>query len=358
MSVPYLLLSDLHFHSWSAFGGRDADGVSTRLRIIMNEFERAAEELKKAGGKCIVLAGDIFHVRGAIHPEVFNPVYEMFKKLSDDDFRIYAIPGNHDLATKETTKLGNAIQTLGALKNVDIITKTAVLFPDFEHQIVLLPWMSNNDALRVEIKSIKKNFKYNEYDLIIHTGINGVLTGLPDHGLDASEVVSWGFKRVFSGHYHNHKVFEGGKVISIGASTAQTWSDIGTKSGFLLVYPDRVEWKASHAPGFIEVTDETDPDDLPFIVDGNYVRVRGTVATDAEINEMREKFINLGARGFSYQGIRDTSVVRTTSGAHKAVSIEESVGEYIKDKKFDPADEEAIIKDSLDILSTVRSKSE
>ena len=49
------------------------------------------------------------------------------------------------------------------------------------------------------------------------------------------DLAKLGFRRVFAGHYHHHCSFEDGKVWSIGATTHQTASDIGTKAGFLLV---------------------------------------------------------------------------------------------------------------------------
>src|SRR3954470_18937004 len=104
---PYLLVSDLHCHSWSAFATRDADGVNSRLRIILKELERAAHVLKQARGSTIIIAGDLFHVRGQIDPEVFNPVYATIQRLAKGGFEFFAIPGNHDLKSKDTSMLGN-----------------------------------------------------------------------------------------------------------------------------------------------------------------------------------------------------------------------------------------------------------
>ncbi len=361
MSAPYLVVSDVHFHKWSAFGARDADGISTRLKIILNELDRAAEALEKAGGRDIVIAGDTFHVRGSIDPEVFNPVHEAIQALTLRGFRFVAIPGNHDLASKETTELGNAIQSLNALDGFTVYTTPTKTFVAGGQKMLLMPWVSTNDGLRAEIEKVKAahGAEIAEVDLVMHAGINGVLIGLPDHGLDAAEVASWGFKRVLSGHYHHHKVFEDGKVISIGATTAQTWSDVGTKAGFILVYPDRIEWQASHAPSFVEVTEETSEEELPLIVDGNYVRVRGKSASDSEINDMRRDFLALGAKGFSYQGVREVVSARAGAGAtHKAVSLEASVSEFIKTRSLTPEDEAAVSRSALEVLAAVRAKAE
>lgn len=355
MSTPYLVISDVHLHDWSAFGGRDSDGISLRLKIILAEIERAARVLEKAGGRDIVIAGDLYHVRGQIKPETFNPSHQLFESLTLRGFRFFAIPGNHDLSTRETTELGNAMQTLNSLDGFNVLTEGAARNIAGQ-DVFLMPWISTNDGLRAAIKEVLDS-NTDEFvadcDLIIHAGINGVVKGLPDHGLDAEEVAGWGFKRVLAGHYHDNKSFCDGKVISIGALTHQTWSDIGSKAGFMLVYPDRYEWNASHAPHFIEITDETPEEEVPLLVDGNYVRVRGKKSTDAEINDMRRDFLELGAKGFSYQGVREVVAARGATSAHKAVSLQEAVTAFIKERKFEGVDLEAVTREAMNILENI-----
>src|SRR5260370_22414971 len=91
---------------------------------MVGERERAAgvyiEQFGKPGK--IIIAGDLFHTRGQMDPEVFNPVHDRICKLLGDGFRFVAIPGNHDLKSKETTELGNAMQSLGKLPNFNVVT--------------------------------------------------------------------------------------------------------------------------------------------------------------------------------------------------------------------------------------------
>lgn len=347
---PYLLVSDLHCHAWSAFAKTGPDGLNSRLKIILDELERAAEVLRKAGGNLIVIAGDIFHERGKLAPSVFNPTHATFKKLLRD-FRIIAIPGNHDLEGKDTTELGNAIQSLGALNDFAVITHPELVAPN----LAMIPWCSSYDALRQAAMELFDGCAHMQHaDLIIHAGINGVIAGLPDHGLDAIEVAGWGFKRVLGGHYHNHRVLEGGKVVSIGATTHQQWGDIGTKAGFLLVYDDRIEHHASHAPAFIEITGDTDPEEIPLLVDGNYVRIRGMKLTDAEIGKFRAELEEMGAKGVMFQVARETVSARSGKTA-KGLTLEESVAKHIDGLKLPNA---AAVKSICeDILTSVRSVS-
>jgi DNA repair exonuclease SbcCD nuclease subunit len=352
VSKPYLLVSDLHCHDWSAFATRDAVGHNSRLAIILKELERAAHELHQADGKDIVIAGDLFHVRGQIDPEVFNPVYAMIKYLAVSGFHFYAIPGNHDLKSKDVSMLGNAFQSLEGIENFTVVTSPK-LITGRDASFLMIPWMSNLNELRKEIK----RWNGSPLDLIIHAGINGVIKGMPDHALEASELADYGFKRVFAGHYHNHKTFCDDKVISIGATTHQTWSDVGSKAGFLLVYPDYVQYNASHAPAFIDLAPDALEDEIPLIVDGNYVRVRGLELDDKGISNLRDELMEMGALGFVYQGTRAVEASRP-GGAAKATTLDESVGEYIGSLDLEEEELEGVMAGALDILTAVRGVKE
>ncbi len=351
MIPPYALLADIHAHDWNQFSHIQSNGINSRLGIILDEIVRAAEELKKAGGDRLYIAGDLVHTRGSMNPEVFNPLHRTIKQIAESGVKIFMIPGNHDLKGKDTTELGNAIQTLGEIEGVTVITEQTVL----PENIIMIPWFGTKDALRADIKRIPLTGR-DKIDLIIHVGIDGVLDGVPPSGLNSAEVASWGFKRVFAGDYHAHKEMEGGKVWSIGATTHQKWNDINTKAGFLLVHPDKVEFHASHAPSFIELTDDDDPDDYPLIVDQNYVRIRGFKMTDAEINEMRTLLFDMGAKGVTFNVERSVVTARAGSGATKSLTLDESVHGYIeKIDGLDPAELVLIQAGAADVLSTVRS---
>lgn len=354
MSKPYCIVSDLHFHNWSQFSYVDPDGVNSRLRISLNEFERAADELLKAGGTRMVIPGDVLHVRGSVDPTVFNPVHDAVRRVLQKGVYIDAIVGNHDLASKETSELGNSFQALGALTGFTVITK-----PTLKENIAFIPWCSTIKGLNEAVEWLITNEPQvttlrDQMDLVMHAGIDGALDGMPDHGFSSSDVEAWCFRRAFSGHYHNFKDF-GNDVYSIGASQHQTWSDVGTKAGFLLVYPERVEWRASHAPEFVDISPDTDPDEWPLIVDGNYVRVRGFKMSNEEISLMRAELEGLGAKGVNFQVARETATMRTGGAPATALTLEASLAKYINDKIADLALAAAVQDACKDVLSVVNT---
>lgn len=72
MTLPYGVISDPHYHRWDAFATTNADGLNSRLEIQLDATKEAAKAMKAAGCKHMLVAGDTFHVRGAI-PNGFYP---------------------------------------------------------------------------------------------------------------------------------------------------------------------------------------------------------------------------------------------------------------------------------------------
>jgi DNA repair exonuclease SbcCD nuclease subunit len=344
-----VISSDHHFHSWSQFATIGADGVNSRLQVLLNELIRSGEELAAAGGRRIYLAGDLYHVRGSVSPLVQNPVIDTFKALTQR-FDISGIPGNHDLEGAETTRLGSACEALCTV-GVRMANETWV----DERGVVMIPWYSHVKDLLAEIDRVSAEIgDPSKYDLIIHAPVDGVLIGIPTHGLTAEMLARSRFKRIFAGHYHHHASFDD-RVFSIGALAHHTWSDVGSKAGYLLVEDDKVTWRASHAPKFVDITAETPEEEIPLLVDGNYVRVKVSSATEAEVRKIREDFTELGAQGVIIHAIRDTKLVaRSGSTVKVGASIETSVYEFIKARKVEGI-EAQMIASAEEVLSEARN---
>lgn len=325
MKYPYLLSSDQHCHSWSQFAHVDTDGVNSRLRIILNELTRSYKALGAAGGDTAFLAGDLFHVRGEIKPSVYNPTVETFTFIHDlgvEDMMTYAIPGNHDLEGKEASSLGNAMQGLGNIDGFNVCVE-----PKRFGDVWVFPWHQDLDKLRAALKKHANP----KYDAIIHAPVNGVIKGIPDHGLEAAELAAFGYRRVFAGHFHDHKVFEDGKVVSIGATTHQTWSDPGTTAGFLLVYEDRIEHHTSEAPSFVELNAATlNPDYLKDDVYGNYAKIKLIDVTEKEIKQWRDDLTTAGAIGVNVIATKKTTSGRSGASAKAALSLASSVEHFVR----------------------------
>jgi DNA repair exonuclease SbcCD nuclease subunit len=274
---------------------------------------------------------------------------ETFQKIGKMGVFVVAIAGNHDLEGKDADTIGNAMQALGALTSFDPVTAPTDLF---EPKIALLPWYSDINELRAKIKTAADNADPGVTDLVIHAPLNGVIKGIPDAGLDPAELSDLGFNRVFVGHFHNHKSFENGKVYSVGATTHQTWNDPGSRAGFCMVYPDRVEFIPSSAPSFVDIKKPEEVEEE--VVSGNYVRLKLVDVTEAEIKTFRTELENLGAKGVNIIATKKTESTRAASISSGA-SLEVSVAEYIeKDSGF--SDQKKLQELASSILTEARSR--
>lgn len=327
MKYPYVISSDQHCHAWSAFSTIGKDGINSRLETILSEIDRSYATLRMHGGSHMFLAGDLFHQRGEIKPSVFNPTHRRFEEFSKffPEIETYAIPGNHDLEGKDAHELGNAMQALDVIERFH-----ACVDPTLVGDVWVFPWFQSLDDLRAEMAAVADPTK----DAIIHAPVNGVIKGIPNHGLEAAELAAMGYRRVFSGHYHDHKVMEGGKVISIGATGHQTWNDPGTKAGFLVVWEDRIEHVESLAPQFIDIDLSAMPEDMAMIeeiVAGNYVRLKLEDVSEKEIKGWRDDLTKAGSTGVMIiASKKSTAGTRSGAAAKSASSLDASVHHYIE----------------------------
>jgi DNA repair exonuclease SbcCD nuclease subunit len=334
MTAPYALLSDVHCHSWSQFSKTNQQGVNSRLWTILSEMARAGEELLAAGGDKLFIAGDLFHVRGKIEPSVLNPTLDLFRIMVGKGIHITVIPGNHDLEGKDASRLSNALTALEGV-GVEVCNQPTAYPLDGKggpDAVYMIPWMQNLTDLKAAALKVGERHRRN-CDLVIHAPMQGVIPGLNQNALDPADVATWGYKRVFVGHYHHH-VEAAPNVFSIGATTHQTWSDVGSLAGFLLVHPDgRVERRASNAPRFVELDEVPESEtDLLNLVDGNYVKLKLGQATEGELKQLRDGLAEAGALGVIIQAVRDKTPITRTGAIKAGGTLTQSVSEFIQQK--------------------------
>lgn len=357
--MTYGIISDLHCHDWSIFSTVNSDGVNSRLRHILDEVERAADEVSKAGGDFLVIAGDIFHVRGSIDPEVLNPVRETFERVMAAGVTVMALPGNHDLKSRETRSLSSAIENLMGQRpeyGSEFLVFNKVNWTTYADGVLgFVPWTESRDRLHEGLTELAQLPNKSQMDVFIHAGIDGVLSGVPAHGLTASDLVTYGFRRVFAGHYHNHADMGSG-VYSVGAVTHQTWGDVGTRAGFLLADATSVTFHDTRAPKFVDVS-ALDPDEMEMESAGNYVRFRGPEMTQDEINELRQQFRDWGASGVAVDVPKKVANVRSAAPA-SGRSVEQSVEVFVDGCTTMPAsvDKNAVKQRAAEVLAAAKTE--
>ncbi|MDE4297042.1 metallophosphoesterase [Phaeobacter gallaeciensis] len=360
-----LIVSDIHFHPWTLFASTDKRGMNTRLSIVIEELHRAVRVAKAEGCSTMIISGDVFHARGSLDPEVLNPVRDAFEEILQEGFNVYIIPGNHDLKSDDTKRLSSAVQNL---EQIDISGAQVVVFNEATAQHVeggtfgFVPWRKNTEGLLADLKVLSERNDAAQMHVFIHAGIDGVLSGIPGHGLTAADLASFGFKGVYAGHYHNHADMSAGlpgRVMSIGATTHHNWGDVNTKAGFLILDTDanEVVFHDTKAPKFVDVSGMSETD-MEIEAAGNYVRFRGPQMTQEQVNEFRDALKKWGALGVSIEVPRTVPNVRATAPA-TGLTLDQSVGKFVDEMKDVPPDvsKAAVSKRALEVLSETRAVS-
>ncbi|BEE07022.1 MULTISPECIES: metallophosphoesterase [Aeromonas] len=349
------IISDTHNHNWSVFSHQLPNGVNSRLQHILDETWRAAEMVKEKGGDTLIHTGDIFHVRGSVAPSVLNPTVELYSRIYNDlGLNVYLLAGNHDLEGNNSSTLGNAGEALTGA-GVWVISN---VFADEKNKRLFIPYFDSCDKVREHIEKFIRDKgsdagEIAQWCLYMHAPLNGVLSGIPDHGFSPDELQAYGFKRVFCGHYHNHKDF--GVVVSVGALTHQTFSDVGSKAGFVLheLETGLLTHYTSNAPRFVDFDPEWDEMETFEQVNGHFVRVRLESATNEEVEEVR-KFLNeQGAASVQVIHVPKVEVSREGGSSIEAgASIRVSLHDWCRARGFD----EVVGIESQKIMDEVEAK--
>ena len=345
MRKPVLIISDTHYHNFTQYSQIASSGVNTRLGDILRATAEAAKTLRELGGDTIIHCGDVFHVRGALHPSVLNPVVELYDRLIRSGFKIHMISGNHDLETDYTHRVSSSVSALESVGVHVYHQPTAVKIED--RWWAFIPWIKDLPTLRTTIKRMAVDC------VVLHAPMNGVITGIPDHGLNPKDFEGLGIKYAFCGHYHNNKVFsiKDGQVVSVGALTHQNWGDVGSRAGYLLLENLGLEHRTTQAPMFCKVS----VDNLDTLKDeyfrDNYIKVVDGEFTDpADIQKIKDDLLLRGAKAVVVEGLVKRPMATRGSASSGTPTIETILGDYL-DRTY-PGD--STVKDkALEIIRLV-----
>lgn len=352
--MPYALCADIHAHNWTMFSKINENGVNSRLAHIIAELARMAEIASDKGCRAIYIAGDLFHVRGSISPSVINALKPaMVNAARDFDLCWKVIPGNHDLEGRDSEILGSAVKAMEC-PQIEVMHDVG-----YDSRVAWVPWFNDKATFLAKCEELKqriaqdKKYTSRELDLLIHVGIDGVLAGVPGH-FAAEELATLDFKRVFSGHYHAHVCFNvnGKQVTSIGALTHQTFSDVGTKAGFLIVSDAVANHFESAAPKFVDWCPYLHANE-PEFYKGNFVRVKDVDLDEAGISQLRRELEDFGALGITISALPNNKIVRRNGSTLNSVSIEQSIDDWLNQRKC--SDVSSVKSMALDVLREARA---
>jgi DNA repair exonuclease SbcCD nuclease subunit len=274
IGYPYGIISDVHCHNWSAYSHYSSSGINSRLEQTLDAIETAAKKVLEQGGRDLIITGDLFHTRGSIKPTVLNPTIELFERLIASGLRVHGFDGNHDAEGIHVTPMGSSMYTLSKLKDFNVFYEPTIV----DEKFLFIPWTEKHHEV-LDLTTKGSNL-FSNLTIFCHVGMSGVLPGNFGDTLHPADFDKLDIKYVFSGHFHNHVSFNS-RIYSVGALVHQTWGDVGSRAGYVIVSEDKVEQFETDAPKFLDFEDDT-----TFSPYGNYVRIKDIELTEEESRDL------------------------------------------------------------------------
>lgn len=213
--------------------------------------------------KQILHLGDFYDHRKFINFKALHHNRKNFlEPMRDLGMSMDIIPGNHDVAYKNTNELCSLKELLGFfMKNVNIVMKPKVM--DYDGcKIALLPWL-NPENYEESMKFVKN---CDASILAAHLELQGfdVQRGMPaTHGMITEDFKK--FEYVLSGHYHTKQSKD--NIHYLGSQFEMTWSDCEDPKFFHVFDTDTRTLTAVRNPYTIYAKYRYDDSD-PSVIDG------------------------------------------------------------------------------------------
>jgi DNA repair exonuclease SbcCD nuclease subunit len=202
-------------------------GIKNGSDIFLDYADRFYTEvffphLKSRGITKILHLGDYYDNRRVVNYKVLRRNREMFlEKLREYGMTMDIIPGNHDVAYKNTNDLCSLTEVLVHYPDVVNLYMQPTVVEYNGLRVALLPWINAENY----VDSLNFIATADAPILGGHLELSGfeMLKGAPaiSHGMDAEL-----FKRyetVLSGHYHTKS--QKGNINYLGVAFEQTWAD-------------------------------------------------------------------------------------------------------------------------------------
>lgn len=270
-----LLISDTHFGNHPDFADYK-DGLNSRFLLQLSAIRQALKWGLKNDCTEILHLGDVFHQRGYIEPEIFNPVKELFesflRKGMYSDMEI--LTGNHDITTE------------------DPIYNTAYMLSGPSIRVITIPFLRDKclyvPFTKGDFGEIIKSFDHDEIrTLFMHQSIFGAEYGRPILKGVHPKLLK-GIKRVYCGHIHQPQKI-GLNIHLVGAPYQINFGDTGDRTVYILEDNKIVDKMTPKHPFFI--TQHAKDGRVPVLSDDwNFYRILSDVLIENAPSNMRVVF--------------------------------------------------------------------
>jgi DNA repair exonuclease SbcCD nuclease subunit len=236
----FIIFSDPHYQKNIAKSKLTNSGLtswlSTQLQITEEIFNYARENKVKT----IIVNGDIFHDKTRISVDVYNLVWDLYKKLSTE-FDIIFNTGNHDIYTL------NKESALKPFSDIVTVITEPTNFKSEKVYLRIIPFGQVENNLGLE----ESSDKYTNI-LLTHEDISGLIYG--DDQFESSTPLKYqifgDWDIVFNGHIHDPQVLN--NIHNIGAPMYHNWGESKRKKGFYHYNNNDLRFIYTNCPQFIE----------------------------------------------------------------------------------------------------------
>jgi DNA repair exonuclease SbcCD nuclease subunit len=228
--------------------------------------------------KTILFGGDFFDNRNSIGLNEIDYVQtEFVPALERSGAHMYAVPGNHDVAYRNTNRV-NSLSILKNSPNVTVFEDELGVIKTGGKTFVMCPWI--NDENRDELLEDLLFYAGDDHIVFGHFEIEGALmyknSKACEHGIDP--VFFAKFHKVLSGHFHHPSTY--GNIEYIGAVFHLNWQDYNDWRGFHVYDPQVNEFEhvenefclfteLQYGKDLLEAGD----DDIETLCEGQIVRI-------------------------------------------------------------------------------------
>ncbi len=175
----------------------------------------------------ILFLGDLVDDRVGIKHKTLYEINKFFvEPLLARGIQLYAIPGNHDLAYKNTNDISAVDLLLKDLIGVTVVNTPSVINIGGE-DIALVPWISpqNQEECIKFIETTTAKTIAGHFDIVGCVLAPGILS---EHGLEQKAFSR--FDRAWSGHFHTSGQY--GNIKYLGTPYEMSFADVCDRKGF------------------------------------------------------------------------------------------------------------------------------
>lgn len=283
-----LLFSDIHFHPWN-YGASVKDGFNTRLLAQRQTAQAMIKDAVEQNIKYAYFCGDLFHEHGKVATQALASAASMFGVMREFGIKIRAIPGNHDIATREGWP-----HSLAWLPQEEICGQ----WEDDGLLVQALPYTESQELLDEFLAEAGRLGGM----AMLHQGVAGVPLSsgyVLDEKLTPQMIPS--NVRAFTGHYHFHRAVSPNLTV-VGNLSTLTWGDIDQPKGWV-IWDDStgaLEQRVQHqSPGFMSFQEGMDVE----LVQGQFVRYT-TPVESKDIEAVRAGLIKEGALTVEFPSVK------------------------------------------------------